>query len=501
MILSCCRLISLLVAFNLIGTEHAETNLDSLCLREELKSSTLRAATLSTDTVCCRRCRSIIQDQENRGNIAFKKCIQHCKQQRDVKDNEVLARSKGRERRSSLQYETCRGLKDPTAPSPCLPEKMKVEFRTISSDTYGYNIIWEPISEFLFEVHNRTWTHYSLMYEFENDPSPDKKVNCLLVPKNNTNYTLIYHSANFKPDALRYAVVSYPFRSTFSGESAINLSEFDPLRPTFIPTFDPIFPTEGTEKSSALAWPIIGGAFAGLVLIFAMMWAFMWRKKTLRPFYRRDSQLQEINPKTDISGDLHLPEVYTRENISRDPQLQEVITKANIARDPQLSEVITKTNNIGELYYSCYYPENESFRTQVASIVNSFRKQGYNVIMDAMVTNEISSQGPPRWAENQIKRAKKVLVFLSPGLLELASSDGREIENSQDINRVWIELEVLRDIYSQNRSASKMVCIALPDMPVSSKDSPVWLKVSYRWPVEFTEILKRLNDRPSIKPA
>lgn len=51
--------------------------------------------------------------------------------------------------------------------------------------------------------------------------------------------------------------------------------------------------------------------------------------------------------------------------------------------------------------------------------------------MDAMVTNEISSQGPPRWAENQIKRAKKVLVFLSPGLLELASSDGREIENSQ----------------------------------------------------------------------
>lgn len=28
---------------------------------------------------------------------------------------------------------------------------MKVEFRTISSDTYGYNIIWEPISEFLFE--------------------------------------------------------------------------------------------------------------------------------------------------------------------------------------------------------------------------------------------------------------------------------------------------------------------------------------------------------------
>ena len=66
---------------------------------------------------------------------------------------------------------------------------------------------------------------------------------------------------------------------------------------------------------------------------------------------------------------------------------------------------------------------------------------------------------------------------------------------------MWIELEVLRDIYSRNRSAAKMVCIALSDVPVSSQDSPVWLKVSYRWPEDFNEILKRLNDRPSILPA
>lgn len=418
-----------------------------------------------------------------------------------VKDNEVLARSKRRARRSSLEYEECRGLRDLTAPSPCSPERMKVEFHTISSDTYGYNIIWEPIPEFLFKVHNRTWTHYSLLYEFRDDPSPDRKVKCLLVPKNNTNWTLIHQSANFKPEALRYAVVSYPFRSTFSGEQAINLSEFDPLRPTFVPTFDPIFPTKGSAKSSALVWPIVGGSIAGVVLISAMMMAFVCRKTTLRPFHRRDPELQEVIPIANSSRDSHLPEVYTTAIISRDPQLQEVITKANITRDSQLSDGVTKTNNSRELYYSCYYPENEVFRTRVASIVNLFRKQGYNVIMDAMVTNEISSQGPPRWAENQIKRAKKVLVFLSPGLLELASSDGRETENSQDINRVWYELEVLRDIYSQNRSAAKMVCIAFPDVPVSSKDSPVWLKVSYRWPEEFNEILKRLNDRPSIKPA
>jgi len=71
----------------------------------------------------------------------------------------------------------------------------------------------------------------------------------------------------------------------------------------------------------------------------------------------------------------------------------------------------------------------------------------------------------------------------------------------QDINRVWIELEVLRDIYTRNRSAAKMVCISLPDLPVKSLDLPLWAKVSYKWPVDAQEILKRLNDRPMILPV
>lgn len=83
------------------------------------------------------------------------------------------------------------------------------------------------------------------------------------------------------------------------------------------------------------------------------------------------------------------------------------------------------------IYYSCYYPENEAFRGKVASIVNFFRKNGYDVNMDAMMSSELSSQGPTRWAENQIRKAKKVLVFLSPGLLSLASADGCEGIHSQ----------------------------------------------------------------------
>lgn len=71
----------------------------------------------------------------------------------------------------------------------------------------------------------------------------------------------------------------------------------------------------------------------------------------------------------------------------------------------------------------------------------------------------------------------------------------------QNINRVWMELEVLRDLYTRNRSAAKIVGIELPGLPVKPQDLPVWLKNSYKWPKDVQEILKRLNDRPSIEPG
>ena len=83
-----------------------------------------------------------------------------------------------------------------------------------------------------------------------------------------------------------------------------------------------------------------------------------------------------------------------------------------------------------DTYYSCYYPENEAYREKVAAIVNYFRQSGYEVVMDVMVSREISSQGPTRWAECQIRKAKKVLIFLSPGLVSL-SLDEREGGYSQ----------------------------------------------------------------------
>ena len=64
---------------------------------------------------------------------------------------------------------------------------------------------------------------------------------------------------------------------------------------------------------------------------------------------------------------------------------------------------------------------------------------------------------------------------------------------------MWIELQVLRDIYTVNRSASQMVCIALPDVPVAVL--PLWAKVSYKWPDDASKILERLKDRPMILPV
>lgn len=85
-----------------------------------------------------------------------------------------------------------------------------------------------------------------------------------------------------------------------------------------------------------------------------------------------------------------------------------------------------------ELYHCCYYPESEAFRSNIASIVNRFRSDGFNVIMDSMVSSQISSEGPMRWAETQIRTAKKVLVFLSPGLLRIASGNINDVQ-SQDV--------------------------------------------------------------------
>ena len=57
--------------------------------------------------------------------------------------------------------------------------------------------------------------------------------------------------------------------------------------------------------------------------------------------------------------------------------------------------------------------------------------------MDAMVSHEISSLGPTKWAEVQIRKAKKVLVFLSPGLLKLSLGYEGMPRSEVECNRIY----------------------------------------------------------------
>ena len=69
----------------------------------------------------------------------------------------------------------------------------------------------------------------------------------------------------------------------------------------------------------------------------------------------------------------------------------------------------------------------------MANVVNYFRENGFTVEMDAMNSNERVDLGPTRWAEQQIKNARNVFVFLSPELRRLCASDVEGAEFSQQV--------------------------------------------------------------------
>ena len=72
--------------------------------------------------------------------------------------------------------------------------------------------------------------------------------------------------------------------------------------------------------------------------------------------------------------------------------------------------------------------------------------------------------------------------------------------NFQEHERVWYELALLKKIFLQTHSASKMVCIALPNTNIKPQELPLWAELIYKWPENEQKIFKRLNDKPIIQP-
>lgn len=321
------------------------------------------------------------------------------------------------------------------------------------------SVKWSPAFHETFS----NWTSYALMYkdaEHEND-----KYRCILIPKDRLEWVIKDGDAWTYPDKIYLGIATYPYHKV----------DFKIYGPT--PPAPPTLPPE--KEGSTKVIVAISGVVAGLLLLLVLI--LVYRK--------RINSCSLCSRETDRRVALE----NTRINNSCLEENDNTLCP-KINNDLKLSGP--------EFFYACYYPESERFTLQVASVVNFFRENGYRVVMDVMDCNELVKLGPTRWAEQQIKKAHKILVFLSPGLLRLCGTDDEDSHYSnQENERVWYEMSLLRTIYSQTHSGAKMVCIILPAKTgIDSRDLPLWAELRYRWPEDKTKILNRLNDRPFIQP-
>lgn len=310
------------------------------------------------------------------------------------------------------------------------------------------------------------WTWYALMYH----DSFKQKNRCILIPKEQNEW-IIRNGDDWEfPHTIYLGVSTYPYFK-------LELKPYAPIpKPPIVP------PTTDSRPANKVIVALVGvtaGILLLLLFLFAYRKRFGWFSLCSTGFVREPVvENSKINNSCVDNDDVNEADV-----------------KYIINDLPMKSEG-------PEFFYACYFPENEKFTRAVAGIVNYFRQNGYPVVMDVMSSNEMVDLGPTRWAEQQIKKAHKILVFLSPGILRLCGAADEDKQSlHQENERVWYEMSLLRTIYSQTHSAAKMVCITLPQgMVIDTRDIPLWAEMRYRWPKDKRKILNRLNDRPFILP-
>lgn len=431
------------------------------------RSFGVRSVSSLSNELCLRRCKENATYQE-KYKFSAEQCMKHCKQEKAFnvqRKQNGLTQLKVRAQRSTSASPNCHGFKEGQYLQALPTTIKKVDFKEYSPQEHHYNVSWVPVKKHIIE--ERNYTYYSLLYHF-NDDDYKAESKCVLVPKN-MSYFVLKHtpkgSHRSGPDVLLAAVIPYPF---LISSTPIQLYKSDPSREG-IPSFHPTL-----EKANASSFKIGISISSGVIaLSILLIMTIIWRRRQ----WCRSS--------------------YQGEALSENSSEQDNASRGNAFT------LIPELQTSQELFHCCYYPESEAFRCHVASIVNRFRSDGFNVIMDSMVSYQISSQGPMRWAETQIRMAEKVLVFLSPGLLRIASGNISDVQSQdvQEMRRVWLELDLLRDHYAKTRSASKMVCVAISEVPVNSLNTPLlWAKVIYKFPEDYDKILQRLNERPSILP-
>jgi hypothetical protein len=169
-----------------------------------------------------------------------------------------------------------------------------------------------------------------------------------------------------------------------------------------------------------------------------------------------------------------------------------------------LSITASKPRNV-DTYFASYLPESEKYSNEVATIAGMLGAMGYRVLFDQVDSVELNSMGFNMWVEKQILKAKKYIIFCSPGYAKLwqtlaanAHDDKLNHVNKEDVVRVRYEIKRITDIYSESCSTSKIICIKM-DPKMSTKSLPPWMNHNMLlWPEQKEDIIRRLNDQAAM---
>ncbi|KAM7435159.1 hypothetical protein ABFA07_014885 [Porites harrisoni] len=432
-------------------------------------------------SICHYLCSSRINEPFRKGT-SFDQCFRECslKKRKDsgeslsaVEKKDDLNFPKTRSRRETKNsYEDCPSNKHFPFGYIVEKDKISVDFKKMKPNL---TVEWEPEHQNFYN-----WTSYGLLYH---GLKMDQRHACIIVPKD-------HYKDPYRRDKLQWIIADgegpwkYPepivlVIFTYPGlYHSLPLEKYAPDPPE-----PPTPPPTSKEGSHTKIIAAAAGLFAGLMLLFVIVVAYRKRVNVCQTFSRGNRNILE---NVRINNPCCVDDDETNGNLQLLPVIRNNLQQSGPER-----------------FYACYYPESDEFQKLVASVVNFFRMNGYMVVMDVMSCSEMANLGPERWAEQQIKKASKVLVFLSPRLLRLCGAEEDETQySSQEHKRVWYEVSLLRSIYSHTHSAARMVCITLPPSKaaIDPQDFPLWAELRYRWPEDKRRILNRLNDRPRIQP-
>ncbi|XP_028514634.1 uncharacterized protein LOC110238193 [Exaiptasia diaphana] len=162
-----------------------------------------------------------------------------------------------------------------------------------------------------------------------------------------------------------------------------------------------------------------------------------------------------------------------------------------------ISQIVEEESQV----YLSYYNENEQFIEYImANVVKPLFDMGYVVMMDKMYLNDQVDEGPARWAQTHIASSSKVIVVCSPRYVEICQRGQAAVGDNRsktEESRVWFEIQIISNIYTKNKSASKIICLWMNNgRPPNGL--PPWMGVTYTWPKDIDEIVRRLK-RPNRK--